>query len=48
MVKHIYFLCTLLLVIGCQTELSNENEVVEGNSDLKISDGVLDLSQFSQ
>ena len=48
MVKHIYFLCTLFLVIGCQTDLSTENEVVEGNSDLKISDGILDLSQFSQ
>ena len=48
MVKHIYLLCTLLLVIGCQTDLSTENEVVEGSSDLKISDGILDLSQFSQ
>ena len=48
MVRHIYFLCTLLLFIGCQTDMSIENEVVRGNSDLKISDGVLDLSQFSQ
>ena len=47
MVRNIYFLCALLL-IGCQTDLSNKNEVVKGNSDLKISDGVLDLSQFSQ
>ena len=48
MVKQIFFLCALLLLIGCQTDLSNENDVVKGNSDLKISDGVLDLSQFSQ
>ena len=47
MIRSIYFLCALLL-IGCQTDLSSENEVVKGNSDLKISDGVLDLSQFSQ
>ena len=47
MIRNIYFLCALLL-IGCQTDLSSENEVVKGNSDLKISDGVLDLSQFSQ
>ena len=47
MAKHIYFLCAFLL-ISCQTDLSSENEVVEGNFDLKISDGVLDLSQFSQ
>ena len=48
MVQRIYFLCAFLLVIGCKTDLSSENEVVKGNSDLKISDGVLDLSQFSQ
>ena len=42
-----YFLCALLL-IGCQTDLSSEKDAVKGNSDLKISDGVLDLSQFSQ
>ena len=47
MIRKIYFLCALLL-IGCQTDNSSENEVVKGNSDLKISDGVLDLSQFSQ
>ena len=47
MIRGIYFLCALLL-IGCQTDLSSENELVKGNSDLKISDGVLDLSQFSQ
>ena len=47
MVKNIYFLCAFLL-IGCQTDLSNENEVIKGNSDLKSSDGVLDLSRFSQ
>ena len=47
MVRNMYFLCALLL-IGCQTDNSSENEVVKGNSDLKISDGVLDLSQFSQ
>ena len=48
MVRQIFFLCALLLLIGCQTDLSNETDVVKGNSDLKISDGVLDLSQFSQ
>ncbi len=47
MVRYIYFLFALL-IFGCQTDLSSENEVVEGNSNLKISDGVLDLSQFSQ
>ena len=46
MVKYIYFLCALL-IFGCQTDLSSENELVKGNSNLKISDGVLDLSQFS-
>ena len=45
--KLIYFLCALLL-FGCQTDISSEDQVVKGNSDLKISDGVLDLSQFSQ
>ena len=47
MVRYTYFLFALLL-IGCQTDLSSNNQVVKGNSDLKISDGVLDLSQFSQ
>ena len=47
MVRYISLLCALLL-IGCQTDLSSNNKVVKGNSDLKISDGVLDLSQFSQ
>ena len=47
MVRFIYFLCALL-IFGCQTELSGENEIVKGSSNLKISDGVLDLSQFSQ
>ena len=47
MVRYIFFFFSLLL-IGCQTDLSSNNEVVKGNSDLKISDGVLDLSQFSQ
>ena len=47
MVRYIFFFFALLL-IGCQTDLSSNNEVVKGNSDLKISDGVLDLSQFSQ
>ena len=40
-------MCALLL-FSCQTDLSSENEIVKGTSDLKISDGVLDLSQFSQ
>ena len=47
MVKYIYFLCALF-IFGCQTDLSSENDLVKGNSNLKISDGVLDLSQFSQ
>ncbi|MDC3090300.1 hypothetical protein OA340_00185 [Paracoccaceae bacterium] len=47
MVRRSYFIFALLL-IGCQTDLSSNNQVVKGNSDLKISDGVLDLSQFSQ
>jgi hypothetical protein len=37
-----------LLLFGCQTDTSSKDQVVKGNSDLKISDGVLDLSQFSQ
>ena len=45
--RLIYFLCILLL-FGCQTDTSSKDQVVKGNSDLKISDGVLDLSQFSQ
>ena len=48
MVRQIFFLFALLLLIGCQTDVSSENEVVKGNSDLKTSDGILDLSQFSQ
>ena len=47
MVRYIYFLCALF-IFGCQTDLSSENDIVKGNSNLKISDGVLDLSQFSQ
>ena len=47
MVRYIYFLCALFLC-ACQTNPSSKNEIVKGNSDLKISDGVLDLSQFSQ
>ncbi len=47
MARLIYFLCVLLL-FGCQTDISSEDQVVKGNSDLKTSDGVLDLSQFSQ
>ena len=48
MIRYTTFFFALLLLIGCQTDLSSNNEVVKGNSDLKISDGVLDLSQFSQ
>jgi hypothetical protein len=47
MARHIYFLCVLLL-FGCQTDISSEDQIVKGTSDLKTSDGVLDLSQFSQ
>ena len=47
MARLIYFLCVLLL-FGCQTDISSKDQVVKGNSDLKTSDGVLDLSQFSQ
>ena len=47
MARLIYFLCILLL-FGCQTDISSKDQVVKGNSDLKTSDGVLDLSQFSQ
>ena len=47
MARLIYFLCVLLL-FGCQTDISSEDQVVKGNSVLKTSDGVLDLSQFSQ
>ena len=47
MARHIYFLCVLLL-FGCQTDTSRKDQVVKGTSDLKTSDGVLDLSQFSQ
>ena len=47
MARFVYFLSALLL-IGCQTDLSSEDQLVKGNSDLKTSDGVLDLSQFSQ
>ena len=45
--KLFYFLCILLL-FGCQTDISSKDQVVKGNADLKTSDGVLDLSQFSQ
>ena len=47
MAKLIYLFCAFLIV-GCQTDLSGEVQVVKGNSDLKTSDGILDLSQFSQ
>ena len=45
--RLIYFLFILLL-FGCQTDMSSKDQEVKGNSDLKTSDGVLDLSQFSQ
>ena len=45
--RLIYFLSVFLL-FGCQTDISSKDQVVKGNSDLKTSDGVLDLSQFSQ
>ena len=47
MARLICFLVAMLL-INCQTDLSTEDQVVKGNSDLKTSDGILDLSQFSQ
>ena len=47
MFKYIFFL-NFLLLFGCQTDISNKNEVVKGNTNLKTGDGVLDLSQFSQ
>ena len=47
MFKFIFFL-NFLLLFGCQTDISNKNEVVKGNANLKTGDGVLDLSQFSQ
>jgi hypothetical protein len=47
MIRYLYLTCALLL-FGCQTDLASENEIVKGTSELKISDGVLDLSQFSQ
>ena len=47
MARLIYFLCIFLL-FGCQSDISSKDQVVKGNSDLKTSDGVLDLSQFSQ
>ena len=47
MIRYVYLICALLL-FGCQTDLASENEIVKGTSELKISDGVLDLSQFSQ
>ena len=47
MARLIYLLCILLL-FACQTDISSKDQVVIGNSDLKTSDGILDLSQFSQ
>ena len=47
MATLIYFLCVFLL-FGCQTDISSEDQIVKGTSDLKTSDGILDLSQFSQ
>ena len=47
MARLIYLLCILSLC-GCQTDISSKDQVVKGNADLKTSDGVLDLSQFSQ
>ncbi len=47
MARLIYFLCVFLL-FGCQTDISSEDQIVKGTSDLKTSDGILDLSQFSQ
>ena len=47
MARLISFFCVLLL-FGCQTEISSEDQIVKGTSDLKTSDGILDLSQFSQ
>ena len=47
MARLIYLLCILSLC-GCQTDISSKDQVVKGNAELKTSDGVLDLSQFSQ
>ena len=47
MARLIYLLCILSLC-GCQTDISSKDQVVKGTPDLKTSDGVLDLSQFSQ
>ena len=47
MARLIYLLCILSLC-GCQTDISSKDQVVKGNADLKTSDGVLDLAQFSQ
>jgi hypothetical protein len=43
----IFFFCACF-ILNCQADLSNEKEIVQGNSELKLSDGTLDLSQFSQ
>ena len=47
MTKLMHFLFAIFLV-SCQTQIATEDQLVTGSIDLKISDGVLDLSQFSQ
>ena len=48
MIKNSILVFTFFLLTSCQTNPSQNNELVEGNFELKRSDGILDLSQFSQ
>ena len=41
-----FFLCPVFLS-GCQTQDLNDPNKLEGNAELKVGDGTLDLSQFS-
>ena len=47
-VDRLFYFFFIFLLFGCQTDISSKDQVVKGSSDLKTSDGVLDLSQFSQ
>jgi len=46
-IQIVFFLMCSVFLLGCQTQGLNDPNKLEGNSELKVGDGTLDLSQFS-